>query len=183
VNPDTREAILTIARSTAQARGYGGLSFRELAKAVGIKSASIHYHFPTKGDLGAALARRYVDDARDTLESLSAGSPDVGSCLRGYTDIFRRALADGNRMCMCGFMAAEYDELPKAVRGEVQAFADANVAWLAKILSAVDPAAEARALAIFAAISGAQLLARSRSDISVYDLAIQSYRALGLIPD
>lgn len=36
-------------RKMMQTRGYNGLSFRELAKEVGIKSASIHYHFPTKG--------------------------------------------------------------------------------------------------------------------------------------
>ncbi|MDF2795086.1 MAG: transcriptional regulator, TetR family [Pseudomonas orientalis] len=53
---------MTAARKMVQTRGYNGLSFRELAKEVGIKSASIHYHFPTKGDLGAALAKRYTED-------------------------------------------------------------------------------------------------------------------------
>ena len=55
---DTRQTIMNAARATVQARGYNALSFRELAKEVGIKSASIHYYFPTKGDLGAALASR-----------------------------------------------------------------------------------------------------------------------------
>ncbi len=44
-----------------QARGYNALSFREIAKEVGIKSAGVHHHFPTKGDLGAALARQYTE--------------------------------------------------------------------------------------------------------------------------
>src|SRR5216684_6839557 len=48
------------ARLTVQDLGYSGLSFRELAKDVGIKSASIHYYFATKGELGAALASRYT---------------------------------------------------------------------------------------------------------------------------
>jgi TetR/AcrR family transcriptional repressor of nem operon len=56
---DTREQIMALGRSTVQAHGYGGLSFRELAKAIGIKSASIHYHFPAKADLGAALVQAY----------------------------------------------------------------------------------------------------------------------------
>ena len=51
---DTKQTILEAARRVVQSRGYNALSFRELAKEVGIKSASIHYHFPTKGDLGAA---------------------------------------------------------------------------------------------------------------------------------
>ncbi len=184
---DTRETILTHARVTAQAHGYGGLSFRELAKAVGVKSASIHYHFPTKGDLGAALARRYSEEAQAGLDVLLVENPDPAVCLRRYAAIFRRALENDNRMCLCGFMAAEYDDLPEAVKREVLAFTDLNVAWLAKVLARGETSAnpggiERRALAIFAAIGGAQLIARGRGDISVYDAIIESYRAAGFIP-
>jgi TetR/AcrR family transcriptional repressor of nem operon len=72
---DTRETIMTLARATAQAHGYNGLSFRELAKAVGVKSASVHYHFPTKGDLGAALARRYREEAVAITRGLLGRKP------------------------------------------------------------------------------------------------------------
>ena len=69
---------------------------------------------------------------------------------------------------------------------EVQAFADVNVAWLSKVLSAagvVGPEkSEERARAIFAAVAGAQLMARSRSDISLFDALIESYRVAGLLP-
>jgi TetR/AcrR family transcriptional repressor of nem operon len=41
---------------------------------------------------------------------------------------------------------------------------------------------EQRARAIFAAVAGAQLMARSRSDISLYDSLIDNYRAAGLLP-
>ena len=70
-------------------------------------------------------------------------------------------------------MAAEYDDLPEAVKKEVQTFADVNVAWLSKVLSAANVVSseesESRARAIFSAVAGAQLMARSRSDISLYD--------------
>jgi TetR/AcrR family transcriptional repressor of nem operon len=36
--------------------------------------------------------------------------------------------------------------------------------------------------AIFAAVAGAQLMARSRSDISLFDSLIDSYRVAGLLP-
>ena len=58
--------------------------------------------------------------------------------------------------------------------------------WLSKVLSAaVVVSAEKslpRARAIFAAVAGAQLIARSRSDISLYDALIDSCRAAGLLP-
>ena len=83
-------------------------------------------------------------------------------------------------------MAAEYDDLPDAVKIEVQGFADVNVAWLSRLLAAaavVKPEeSETRARAIYAAVAGAQLFARGRSDIALFDTMIDSYRAAGLLP-
>src|SRR6201995_3691783 len=173
MNGKAREAILEAARRTAQAHGYGGLNFRDIGTEVGIKAASIYHHFPSKADLGAAVARRYWEDSAAALDSLLEEFQDPLLSLRRYPDTFRKALERDNRMCLCSFMAAEYDDLPEPVKKEVQAFADVNVAWLAKVLTAagvVSPEeSERRARAIFAAIAGAQLMARSRSDISLYD--------------
>jgi TetR/AcrR family transcriptional repressor of nem operon len=184
---DTKQTILQAARRVVQARGYNALSFRELAKEVGIKSASIHYHFPTKGDLGAALARRYTEDTAAYLDQLLVESQDPASMMKDYTAAFRVALENDNRMCLCGIMAAEHHDLPVEVRVEVDGFTDANVRWLAKVLALKQPdaqpeALERQALSVFAAIQGAQLVSRGRNDISVYDQMIDSYRAAGLLP-
>jgi TetR/AcrR family transcriptional regulator, transcriptional repressor for nem operon len=182
----SKEAILAAARRSAQAHGYSGLNFRDLADEVGIKAASIYHHFPSKADLAAAVAKRYWEDSAAALESLIAESSDPVGALHQYPDTFRKALENDNRICLCSFMAAEYDDLPEAVKKEVQAFADVNVAWLRRVLAAaglVSPEeSEGRARAIFAAVAGAQLIARSRSDISLYDALIESYRVAGLLP-
>jgi len=187
VTSDTREMIMAAARPKVQAHGYNGLSFRELAKEVGVKSASIHYYFPTKGDLGAALARRYREDAEAVFGRIEQESQDPLKCLREYTDRFRLALENENRMCLCGHMAAEYHDLPEAVRVEVQSFTDLNVAWLTRLLTSIDGfgdarTAEERAIAIYAAVAGAQLVARSGADIALFDNIVESYRTAGLIP-
>ncbi len=183
---NSRENILAAAKKVAQAHGYGGLNFRDLAEEVGIRAASIYHHFPSKAELGAAVARRYWEDSAAALDALLAQSSDPLRCLRQYPDTFRTALANDNRMCLCSFMAAEYDDLPEAVQKEVQTFTDVNVAWLSKVLSAAavvnSRECERRSRAIFAAIAGAQLIARSRSDISLYDALIDSYRVAGLLP-
>ncbi|GGF30077.1 TetR family transcriptional regulator [Aliidongia dinghuensis] len=185
--PDTREEIMGLAKRTVQARGYNALSFRELAKEIGVTSASIHYHFPTKGDLAAALARRYTEDGARYLEELLGSGADDAACMRQYAEIFRAALLNGNRMCLCGIMAAERDDLPDAVRVEVDRFIDMNVTWLTKVLSRAETAApiaerRGRALAVFAAIEGAQLMARGRGDVAAFDDAIAAYRHAGLVP-
>ncbi len=183
---NSKEAILAAARQSAQAHGYGGLNFRDLADEVGIKAASIYHHFPSKADLGEAVVRRYWEETKDDLAALLSDAIDPQSALRQYPGIFRRSLENANRLCLCSFMSAEYDDLPEPVKKEVQTFADVNVAWLSQVLSAakIVPAkkSEERARAIFAAIAGAQLMARSRSDISLFDTLIDSYRATGLLP-
>ena len=184
---DTREKIMEIARRMVQSNGYNALSFRDVANEIGIKSAAVHYHFPTKGNLGAALAKRYTDDARGFCAGLLESGDDVKKLFRNYTGVFRAALTNGNRMCLYGIMAAEYDDLPDEVRLEVDGFTRANLGFLAALIERsmpdADPAErEARALAIFSAIEGAQLVARGRGDVTLFDRAIDAHRSVGLMP-
>ena len=182
---ETKQRIMDAARLTVQAHGYSGLSFRELAKEVGIKSASVHHHFPTKADLGAAVARRYWEVTAAALEAMLAETSDPVRCLHQYPDIFRKSLENDNRLCLCSFMAAEYEDLPEPVKKEVQTFTDVNVAWLSRVLFAANGVSseesERRARAIFAAVAGAQLITKNRSDIALYDAIIESYRIAKLL--
>jgi TetR/AcrR family transcriptional repressor of nem operon len=184
-NLNSREAILNAAKEAVQAHGYNGLNLRDLAQDVGIKAASIYHHFPSKAELAAAVARRYWEDSSAYLERLLAETADPVECLRRYPETFRWALENGNRMCLSSFMATESDDLPEQAKQEVRNFADVNVAWLSKLLSmagSIPPAeCEPRARAIYSAIAGAQLIARSRSDIALYDELVESYRAAGLL--
>jgi TetR/AcrR family transcriptional repressor of nem operon len=107
MSANSKEAILAAARRTAQAHGYSGLNFRDLADQVGIKAASIYHHFPSKAELGAAVARHYWEDTAADLESMLAETSDPARCLRRYPDVFRKSLESDNRMCLCSFMAAE----------------------------------------------------------------------------
>jgi len=183
---NAREAILAAAKTAAQMHGYSGINFRSIGEAVGIKNASIYYHFASKAELGAAVAARYWQDTAAVLEGIRASNPDPVECLARYPSIFRGSLEDGNRLCLSSFMAAEHEDLPEDVQREVRAFADANVAWLAQVLAdaGVEGAEvrERRARAIYTAVAGAQLVARTRGDIGLFDELILSYRETGLIP-
>jgi TetR/AcrR family transcriptional repressor of nem operon len=185
MNANAREEILAAAKLVAQAHGYAGLNFRDLAQQVGIKAASIYYYFPSKAELAAAVAKRYWEDSAAYLESLLQNSTKPIDALRRYPETFRWALENDNRICLCSFMSAQFDDLPDEVKAEVQAFTDVNIAWLKKVLIAakvVSPKqAENRARAIYSGIMGAQLMARSQADIALYDSLIQSYRAAGLL--
>jgi TetR/AcrR family transcriptional regulator, transcriptional repressor for nem operon len=186
MSANAREDILAAAKLVAQAHGYAGLNFRDLAEQVGIKAASIYYYFPSKAELATAVAKRYWEDAAAYLESLLQNSPKPLDALRRYPETFRWALENDNRICLCSSMSAQFDDLPDVVKTEVQAFTDVNVTWLRKTLVAAKVAnpkqAEKRARAIYSGIVGAQLMARGRADIALYDSLIDSYRAVGLLP-
>lgn len=180
----SREAILEAARKAAQAHGYAGLNFRELAEVVGVKHTSLYHHFGTKADLAAAVARRYWETTADDLDKLQVEAGAPAAALVAYPNIFRKSLADKNRMCLASFLSAEHDDLPDDVKSEVQVFADVHVTWLARTLVAAglnDGTSVQRAEAIYAAVVGAQLLARSRSDIAIFDTLIETYRRVGPI--
>jgi TetR/AcrR family transcriptional repressor of nem operon len=183
MNTNAREAILLAATQIAQSQGYNGLNFRDLAQAVGIKAASIYYHFPSKADLGVAVAKRYWQDGAAALETISEEDPNPIDALRRFPEIFRRSLEADNRLCLASFVGAETDNLPGEMTTEIQAFADVNIAWITKLLIAAEVCkpqdAETRARAIFAAVAGAQLIARSRSDIALFDTLIDAYRVSG----
>ena len=106
-----REMILFEARQIAQAHGYNGMNFRELADRVGIKPASIYHHFASKADLGAAVAKRYWEDAAANLDAIHEKEAMMPkAALRQYPEVFRRSLEIENRLCLGSFMSAEHDD-------------------------------------------------------------------------
>jgi TetR/AcrR family transcriptional repressor of nem operon len=160
--PDRRERILEVAERMARRGGYHGFSFRDVAAAVGVKSASIHHHFPTKEDLARALASRYCARFIASLgEPGEAGA--VGRLVAGY----RSAIRKDDQMGLCGLFGAEIDILPEAVRGEVRGFYQANVEWAARALRGSD--VKARAETLVAGLAGALLTARSLGDPGLFD--------------
>ena len=62
----TVDRILDVVQTLIQTRGFNAISYRDVAEAIGIRKASIHYHFPSKMDLGQAVIARY----RERLEQV-----------------------------------------------------------------------------------------------------------------
>ena len=186
MSENAREAILAAAKSAAQLHGYAGINFRSIAAEVGIKNASIYYHFPSKADLGAAVAQRYWQDTLAVLDDIRTSTEDPRRCLQLYPSIFRQSLKDANRLCLSSFMAAEYEDLPDQVSEEVKAFADVNIKWLTDVLADMGwgtaQECDRRALAIYTAVVGAQLIARTRAAIDLFDDLMVSYQEAGLMP-
>ena len=163
------DEILDAAEAFVQARGYNGFSFRDVATAVGVKSSSVHYHFPTKADLGATLARRYRERFLEKLGDGAAADPDDKAAIRRYVGVFRNALIHDGRMCLCGMLGAEIQSLPPTVATEVKRMFEESVDWLADSLGRPADEARTRALRITATVEGAMILSRTFGDPGMFD--------------
>lgn len=170
---DTATRILDVAQGLAQTRGYNAFSYADIAEQVGIRTASIHYYFPSKSDLGRALIGRFQRTAEQAFAQIDRTTEDPWQKLQSYSDIFLDTMLHGERMCLGGILAADILTLPSEIIEEVQSFFGLNERWLARVLEegrtagrlqfTSSPEVEARLLV--ASLEGALLVARSYGDV------------------
>jgi AcrR family transcriptional regulator len=72
---DTREAILSAARSAFAEKGFDGASIRQIAGAAGVDPALVHHYFGTKDQLFVAAMEFPLDPAK-ILPQIAAGGVD-----------------------------------------------------------------------------------------------------------
>jgi len=164
----TRDQILTLAQKAIAERGYSSFSFRELAAELGIKSASIHYHFPTKTHVGLEVARSYRQRFETVLHSLSAAEP--AAALTAFTDIYRTEVQTSQRMTVCMMLAAEIKTLPEEIKHEMELFYQLNLTWLEAqlvIMELTNTAVLSRQ--VFALLQGGLMGAKTLGDPTYFD--------------
>src|ERR1700682_630937 len=86
------KAILDVAEQLAQTRGYNGFSYADIAAPLGVTKASLHYHFPSKADLGCALIERYHRTFASALEAIDQQAEEPGKKLRQYVGLYDSVL-------------------------------------------------------------------------------------------
>jgi TetR/AcrR family transcriptional repressor of nem operon len=173
---ETAEQILDLAETLIQTRGYSAFSYQDIADGLGIRKASIHYHFPSKTDLGVAVINRYIDRFDAALTQIASDeSQSAMAMLDHYAQPYLQyARAPDNRVCLCGALAGEMMALPEELRDRVDEFFKKHQGWLAKILKRGVARGEFRlpappskvARSIFGALQGALLVKRATGDIS-----------------
>jgi TetR/AcrR family transcriptional repressor of nem operon len=174
----TATRILDEAERLTQTSGFNGFSYADVAAELDMTTAALHYHFPGKAELGRALIERYTERFVAALADIDERIAEAPAKLDAYADLYAGVLR-GQRMCLCGMLAAEYQTLPDPMRSAVIAFIDANEAWVEKVLSdgrragsiAVPGRAADAARLIVSGLEGAMLVARPYGDIARFDTA------------
>jgi TetR/AcrR family transcriptional regulator, transcriptional repressor for nem operon len=167
-----RDRILDAAEKRMRAVGYNAVSFGELAADVKIKSASIHYHFPQKMDLGTELVERYARRFKERLDKIDTS--DLKTAITSYLSLYSDALRIGKTMCLCAILGAEANGLPPKVNERVGAFFDLNIAWLSELNKRHKLTQMAASPAdIVSALEGAMIVSNSKKDRLVLESLIE----------
>ncbi len=172
----TANRIIDAALEMTQMRGYHAFSYRDIAKQIGIRTASIHYYFPAKADLAEALVIRTRTAFEQTLQHIDAECLHPAEKLQGFLDIFRRTFAGGDRLCPFCMLVTCQDTLEEKVREQLRMFFRRTEAWLAGVLDQGNASGElavagdtlTAAKAIVAVLEGAMLAARIGGDPAGY---------------
>jgi len=177
-NSESAARILDVAERLLQLRGFNGFSYADVAAELNVTKASLHYHFSGKAELGEALIKRYARRFAEALAVIEEDTTDAHTKLEAYAALYAEVLR-GQRMCLCGMLAAEYQTLPPAMQAAVIQFFDENEAWLERVLERGraegtlgfgEPAREAAHLVV-SALQGAMLTSRPYGEISRFQTA------------
>jgi len=185
---NTKELILDAAEALLQDRGFSAFSYHHVAQQLGVKNAAIHYHFPSKADLGTALIRRYRERFRDYTRTLERENADPVSKLECYFAIPASYLQNGRKICPLGILEAEFNAIPEPMQLESRLLDKEMRDWLAGVIEegrglgvfSFEGSAVGKVLVVVAALQGVLQIARAAGPQVFATTIEQIKRELGI---
>jgi TetR/AcrR family transcriptional repressor of nem operon len=173
--------LLDAAMFAFWAKGYGGVSTRELESATGLPASSLYHRHGSKEGLFTAALAHYIDRVVARRIDRYLGEPDARAGLRAFlTSVYRDGARHGYHACLLANTAGDPSCATRAVRAELargnallrDAFA-ANVRRgqaAGQFDAALDAGAAARYLLLV--LQGLLLTARGERDAARLDALV-----------
>jgi TetR/AcrR family transcriptional repressor of nem operon len=114
-NSDTKEALLDHAQDLVQRLGANAMSYNDLSQAVGIRKASIHYHFPKKEDLIRALVERCQRVYGEQYRKIVDSDKSCREKLLMLASVFEQGVRN-DKLCLIGMLSTEYASLNESIQ-------------------------------------------------------------------
>ncbi len=127
-----REEIIELADNLIRQKGYNAFSFYEISDVIGIKTASIHYHFPSKSDLGTAVIDYCMCNLSELIESVKDKPADIK--LDKFFTIYSKIQKD-SKVCLVGSLATDFDTLDHNVQNKLKELSGLILAWVSEFLA------------------------------------------------
>lgn len=181
---NTREEILELAQAFIQTRGYNGFSYGDIAEPLGIKNASIHYHFPKKERLGVAVVQRYIETFDVYLNDVSETTTDPWDRFEKYLIPFISVRESKTKICLCAALGGEFLGLPETVQDEVARFFAAHERWVSSMIKfgiesrefKPDLDAAASAKHTISALQGGLIVARAKNEPTFFESVVDQIK-------
>lgn len=127
----TREKIVELADDLIRDRGINAFSFSDISEEMGIKNASVHYHFPTK----SSLCLEVIERQRLALEALISSSEKLPASdrLEAYLSIYDRS-RESERVCLVGSLAPDLHTVNDEIKQALSVVATRILEWVTGIL-------------------------------------------------
>ncbi len=185
---DTKQEILDVAEELMLTRGYNGFSYQDIANVVGIRKASIHYHFASKEALGTAFVEQYFSRFQAWRESVT--DLPVDAKLASLLEMFKHVSNNAEKICPLSMLTAEYPTLPQSLQDAVRKLLGEMDTWLVETLAqgqaenTLKPAPPAHVLAklILNALSASLKMARVFSDLDQLEEVFNALMAMIRVP-
>lgn len=147
VDPSARQRILDAAAGLLSQRGYGDTSLRLIASDVGIKAASVYYHFDSKEALYVEVLQAGMDimiDRFETVEGVAYHSDRdrLQAHVSGHLDALHSNLQ------YTALHVSEFRTAPAAVRKQLVPRRDEYESLWTDLLTAVLPTTPASEISI-----------------------------------
>ena len=132
---NTQRAILDLAESMLQDKGFNGFSYAHIAAELGVKNAAIHYHFHSKEELGCAVIQRYRDRFQLWINNARVKDLSPQEKLDWFFSIYTNMRADKGKVCLAGSLETDFNAIPDSLREQTQALTSEMLSWLQATLS------------------------------------------------
>ncbi|MCE5273675.1 MAG: TetR/AcrR family transcriptional regulator [Deltaproteobacteria bacterium] len=133
---NTKQVILDLAEDLLVKRGFKGFSYKNISTLLGIKNAAIHYHYPTKSDLGVEIIRRERVRFEEFVAGLELEQMNAAQKMETFLDKYRNLPDSKDRITLASALEMNFKVLPDEMQEETRKLIFAYIDWLEDILKA-----------------------------------------------
>jgi TetR/AcrR family transcriptional repressor of nem operon len=172
-----REHVVDTAARLFRERGYDGIGVADLMKEAGLTHGGFYGNFASKEQLMAEACARAFDSAAERWTRLAAR--DGAGAMAGIADAYlSRAHVDHpGAGCAVAALGADASRLAPPVRAAMTDGIKTQIDLMASLHAGGTQDARAGAIADYAAMIGALVLARATDDVALSEEILQTVRS------
>lgn len=129
---ETQKSIIELGEMLIRTRGFHGFSYKDISEPMGIKNAAIHYHFPSKTDLGVAIIEKNIQGFQEHIKLMDGLPEDVQ--VRQFLEKVYLSSHEKGWVCISGALSPVFETLPAQMQEKISIMGENVILWLTGIL-------------------------------------------------